>query len=206
MSLDILIPLPHDCLIFGLWHILMYFSPFPSWLESEWTRTYLWTKDTNPSVVSPGLYMFAHSFLYPSTSTGLSPSRKRSKSPKPTCLCLIQTDPMQLFLPTFPYSFLTYLRICETADPTSFSAKCSFSNLADFGLSRLPWNSLTSCRLKSGFLSYFRLCFRLSWGLSFYFKMYTPLEPERLYNHSQGQHILEGGEEEKQGVCVCVEG
>ena len=45
----------------------------------------------------------------------------------------------------------------------------------------------------------------LSWGLSFYFKMYTPLEPDRLYSHSRGtkstakQHILEGGEKEKQG-------
>ena len=36
--------------------------------------------------------------------------------------------------------------------------------------------------------------------------MYTPLKPEKLYSHSQGQHILEGGEKEKQGVCVCVEG
>lgn len=50
--------------------------------------------------------------VHKSTSTGLSSSAKRSKSPKPTCLCLIQTDPMQPTRFSFPPFHIPFSRIC----------------------------------------------------------------------------------------------
>ena len=94
------------------------------WRVSGHVRTCGLRTRIHPSflLVCSCLHIPSFILVHNSTSTGLSSSAKRSQT------YLFVSNPNRsyaaypLFLPTFPYSFLTYLRICETADPTSFSA------------------------------------------------------------------------------------